>query len=181
MTGRSHLLLTAAVYLALGLHPATTPIGIAAPRLSGGPLDVPMAGLITGAAIAAAAGLAPDADRSGSTAARAGGLPTRAAAWLVQRALGHRGPLHSLAALALAWWAGWAFGPAIGVDGLGPVVAFGWGMHLLIDALTPRGVSLLWPLPLRVRIPPGLPTGGMGENLAVLLAVLACGWWIGVK
>src|SRR5437879_3124850 len=126
MTGRSHLLLTAACYLALGVHPVATPLGIAAaPRLAGGPLDLPLAGLAAGAAVAAAAGLAPDADRSGSTAARSGGLPTRAAAWLVQRALGHRGALHSLAALALAWWAAWALGPALGVDGLGPVVAFG--------------------------------------------------------
>src|SRR5438477_4409287 len=107
MTGRSHLLLTAGAYLALSLHPIETPAAtLAAPRLAAGALSQPGLDLAVGAVVAAACGLAPDADSAGSRAARAGGLPTRAAARLVQLTLGHRGPLHSLAAVALAWWAG---------------------------------------------------------------------------
>lgn len=144
MTGRSHLLLAAGAYVALALHPVATPLAtLAVPRLAAGALDVPGVELVVGAVVAAAAGLAPDADSAGSRAARAGGLPTRMAAGLFQRVLGHRGPLHSLAAAALAWWVGLVLGLALGVDGLAGVVAFGWCVHLLLDALTPRGVPLL--------------------------------------
>jgi inner membrane protein len=182
VTGRSHLLLTAGAYLALALHPVETPVGtLALPRLAAGALRVPGLDLVVGAVVAAACGLAPDADSAGSQAARAGGLPTRLAARLLQLALGHRGPLHSLAAAALAWWVGLVLGLALEVEGLAGVTAFGWGFHLLLDALTPRGVPLLWPLPLRFRVPPGLVTGGLAEQVVVLVALLLCGWWIGAK
>jgi inner membrane protein len=182
MTGRSHLLLTAGAYLALSLHPLETPVAtLAAPRLAAGALSLPGLDLAVSAVVAAACGLAPDADSAGSWAARAGGLPTRVAARLVQLALGHRGALHSLAAGALAWWVGMVLGLALDVGGLGGLAAFGWGVHLLLDALTPHGVPLLWPLPLRFRLPPGVVTGGLAEQLVVLATLLLCGWWIGAK
>jgi inner membrane protein len=182
VTGRSHLLLAAGAYLALTLHPVETPAAtLAAPRLVAGALSVPGLDLAVGAVVAAAAGLAPDADSAGSRAARSGGLPTRLAARALQAALGHRGPLHSLAALALAWWVGLVLGLLLAVDGLAGVVAFGWGVHLLLDALTPRGVPLLWPLGLRFRVPPGLVTGGLAEQVVLLGGLMACGWWIGVR
>jgi membrane-bound metal-dependent hydrolase YbcI (DUF457 family) len=116
MTGRSHLLLTVGSYLALSLHPIETPLAaLAAPRLAAGALSLPGLDLAVGAVVAAACGLAPDADQAGSRAARAGGRPTRLAAWLLQMALGHRGPLHSLAAVALAWWVGMVLGLALDV------------------------------------------------------------------
>jgi hypothetical protein len=40
-------------------------------------------------------------------------------------------------------------------------------------------VPLLWPLPLRLRLPPGVVTGSLAEQLVVLAALLLCGWWIG--
>jgi inner membrane protein len=182
VTGRSHLLLTAGAYLALALHPIETPAAtLAAPRLVAGALSLPGLDLAVGAVVAAACGLAPDADSAGSQAARAGGLPTRAAARLLQLLLGHRGPLHSLAAVALAWWVGLVLGLALEVDGLAGVAAFGWSAHLLLDALTPRGVPLLWPLPLRFHLPPGVVTGSLAEQLVLLVVLLLCGWWIGTK
>ena len=182
MTGRSHLLLTAGAYLALALHPIETPIGtLAAPRLVAGALSLPGLDLAVGAVVAAACGLAPDADQAGSLAARAGGRPTRAAAWLIQLTLGHRGPLHSLAAVALAAWVGMVLELALEVGGLAGLAAFGWGSHVLLDALTPRGVPLLWPLPLRFRVPPGIVTGGLAEQIVVLATLLLCGWWIGAR
>jgi inner membrane protein len=182
VTGRSHLLLTLGAYLALALHPLETPLAtVAAPRLSGVLPGLPGLDLALGALVAGAGGLAPDADKAGSRAARAGGLPTRAAAWLLQLVLGHRGPLHSLAAVALAWWAGTVLELVLGVAGLAGAFALGWAGHLLLDGLTPRGVPLLWPVPLRFRVPPGIVTGSLAEQGVVLAALLLCGWWIGLK
>jgi inner membrane protein len=56
-------------------------------------------------------------------------------------------------------------------------LAFGWASHLLLDALTPAGVPLLWPLPARVRLPPGITTGGLLEQVVVALGLLLCLVW----
>ncbi len=66
---------------------------------------------------------------------------------VVTRALGHRGPTHSLvvgAALTLIATIGFAISPVSWTIGLW----FGWGYlsHLLTDMITPKGCpSLLWP------------------------------------
>jgi len=178
MTGRSHLLLTGAAYAALALHPIPTPLGpISVPRL------VPGGGLVPTLADAVAValvGLLPDVDQAGSKAARLGGWPTRALAWLVQVVLGHRGALHSLVAAFVAWWLGQLVGSALGVPGLAGLAAFGWCAHLLLDAATAGGVPILWPLPLRLRLPPGLSTGGLGEHAALLGLLAVCAWWTGL-
>lgn len=60
-------------------------------------------------------------------------------------------------------------------------MGYGWAAHVLADAVTDRGVPLLWPLwRRRVRLPYGLgpATGGVGEALMVAVGLLACGGWI---
>ena len=189
MMARSHLLLAGAAYAALALHPIETPLGtLSAPALHG--LHVPYAGasldgppaLALSTAVAALSGLGPDIDKSGSAIARSVGLVTRVTAWAAQRTLGHRGPLHSAWGTLLAFVAGALLGEALGVSGLGQVVAFGWAVHLLTDAWTSRGVPLFWPLtPTRLRLPPGFATGSIGEALVLLAGLLACIWWAGTS
>lgn len=178
MKGRSHLLLTGAAYAALLVHPIATPLGSFAPPrllpLSGSPGILELSATSLGVALV---GLLPDVDRSGSKAARLGGLPTRFAAWIVQQVLGHRGLLHSLTALLIVWQVGGVGGALIGLPGLGGFLAFGWGAHLLIDAMSAGGVPVLWPLPLRLRLPPGVATGGFFEQVLLLGALGLCAWW----
>jgi inner membrane protein len=178
MLGRTHLLLSAAGYAALASRPLPTPLGgLGAPLPGGVGLESVPVALAAGTLLAAIAGLGPDLDRSGSSAARSLGLPSRVVGWIVQHSLGHRGPLHSAAAVLLVFVAGEAAGASAGVDHLGAVLAFGWASHLLLDALTARGVPLLWPLPTRLRLPPGFATGGLVERLVLALALLACAVW----
>jgi membrane-bound metal-dependent hydrolase YbcI (DUF457 family) len=133
------------------------------------------------AGVVALAALAPDLDHAGSTLARVAGPVSRALPRGLSRLLKHRGPLHSpLAALTAGVLAG-LLGARLGVTGLGPLVGYGWAAHVLTDALTDRGVPLLWPLRRRpVRLPWGLgpATGGTGEAVVVLAGLLACGGWI---
>jgi hypothetical protein len=72
-------------------------------------------------------------------------------------------------------------GARLGVSGVGLLVGYGWAAHVLADALTDRGVPLLWPLwRRRARLPWGVgpSTGGTGEAVAVVAGLLACGGWI---
>jgi len=178
MLGRSHLLLAAAGYMALASRPVPTPLGeLGAPLPAGGGLDAVPLALVAGTLLAAASSLGPDFDRAGSSAARSLGPPSRLAAWLIQHSLGHRGPLHSAAAVLLVLVVGEALGVSAGVTHLGGVLAFGWASHLLLDAMTARGLPLLWPLPARLRLPPGLATGGLVEQIVLLLGLLAGGAW----
>lgn len=69
---------------------------------------------------------------------------------------------------------------------LGPAVAIGCAAHLLGDALTERGVPLLWPLiPCRFRVG-AVDTGSQVERLLIapalvlaliVLATHSAGWW----
>ena len=178
MTGRSHLLLTGAGYAALALHPLASPLGIVtAPGLL---THTDGLSVFVGSTAAAILGLLPDVDKSGSKAARLGGWPTRLLAWLVQLFVGHRGALHSLGALLAVRWVAGAVGGAIGLPALGDLAAFSWGMHLLLDGMTAGGIPVLWPAPLRLRLPPGIATGGVLEYLALLGLLALCGWWAGL-
>ena len=94
--------------------------------------------------------------------------------------LRHRGPLHSGLAVLGAGVLAQLLGVWLGVVGLGALVAYGWAAHVLADALTDRGVPLLWPLwRRRVRLPYGIgpATGGWGEMLVVVTMLALCGWW----
>jgi membrane-bound metal-dependent hydrolase YbcI (DUF457 family) len=178
MLGRRHLLVAGGAFVALASHPINTPWGTAgAPLLN---LGEPLTGaviLAASGAVAVASALAPDIDHSGSTIARLGGPVTGVAARVIQFALGHRGPLHSLLAVAGVYLLGTWLGQALGLGGLGSVLAFGWGTHLLADAVTSRGIPALWPLRWQVRLPPSVTTGGWSEGLVAWLWLGACTVW----
>lgn len=160
MTGRTHLLAGVAAGAAL--------------------LSLRGAGAIGPGGAAAALGAAclgallPDIDHPGSLLSRGAG-PLGAAPGLFLR---HRGPTHSLAA-ALAAWAGAAWlCAARGLPAAAALAALlGYLSHLALDALTPGGAPLLWPLSGR-RV--GLPVVRVGSALEGLarLAILAALAWL---
>jgi inner membrane protein len=181
---RSHVVLAAAPYQALLSHPPPPPVVVPVLGLppSQAAADPVVAVALSVGAVPLAA-LAPDLDHAGSTLARVAGPVSRALARGLARLLKHRGPLHSpLAALAVGVLAA-LLGARLGVSGLGQLVGYGWAAHVLADALTDRGVPLLWPLwRRRVRLPWGLgpATGGIGEASVVVATLLACGGWMAV-
>ncbi len=100
-----------------------------------------------------------------------------ALSWLVRRVVSHRGFTHTIvcAALigALCVWAGERL---LGSWLPGAALAVGYLSHLVTDAMTYRGVDMLWPVPLTVHVlPPGLRfgNGGVRESLAVCAVVAA--------
>lgn len=115
---------------------------------------LPAAGV---ALLAGAASLLPDIDHPRSRAARKLGPARGAPGWL----LGHRGVTHSLLALAALAGVCWLLLPMPAAS----AVAAGYGSHLLLDALTPRGVPLLWPLGTRLRTPLTARSGGIVDLL----------------
>jgi len=124
-SGPTHALLAAAAFTGVALY-----------------LETPMPDVVSGAVVAALAGLAPDIDQRGSTASRCLGPLTWLLSWVVQSVFGHRGVLHSAAALLALCAAVWLWAPAFLL-----AVAIGYGSHLAADALTPMGLpSLLFPL-----------------------------------
>jgi inner membrane protein len=180
MMGRSHVLLGAACYVALWSHPLPTPLGpLGAPVLGGSALDgAPGMGLVGLSLVAASASaLAPDIDKAGSTAARAGAWATRLLAWSLEHTVRHRGPLHSLLALVVVVVVGNIVGLRVGVTDLGAVIGFGWAAHLLGDVDTTRGIPLLWPLRARVRPPVTFATGTWQEALVLAGALAVCLAW----
>jgi len=173
MMGRSHLVLAGAAYAALTVRPLETPYGTLAAPLLGGLTEDWAANLILSLLIAAGCGLAPDIDKVGSTASRSLGVVTRTLSWGIERSFGHRGGFHSLLAMALAYVVGDLVGNLVGLSGIGGLLAFGWGVHLLTDAWTVHGVPLFWPLTSgRVRLPPWLSTGSMLEVVMLVLALI---------
>ncbi|MDP8925269.1 MAG: metal-dependent hydrolase [Chloroflexota bacterium] len=178
MMGRSHVLRAGAGYAALAARPLETPFGtLVAPVLGGGPIPEGEDAFALSLAIAASCGLAPDIDKTGSTAARSLGIITRVLSWGIERSLGHRGGLHSLAGAALGYFLGDLLGGLLGLTGLGALIVFGWAAHLLTDAWTVRGVPLFWPLSTgRVTLPPWISTGGRME--AVMLVIALCGLFL---
>lgn len=123
-------------------------------------------------AAAGVASLLPDIDHPGSKAgSKIPIIPT-----VTRIAFGHRGMLHSLLA-AVAVGLG---GALVGGHALGMAVFAGYLAHLVGDMLTPSGVPLLWPLPLRLRVPLLVQTGGIIERLVVFPAlVVAVAFLIG--
>jgi len=178
MLGRSHVLLAAAGYAALRFRPLPPPLeGLIAPLPTGTALQNPSVAFGAGLVLVVVGSLLPDFDRAGSTIARTGGLPSRAVAWIVEHSFGHRGPLHSALAVVLVFMLGQALVPATGARDLGGPLAFGWASHLVLDSLTARGVPALWPLRIRMRLPPGFATGGAVEQLVLGLGLATCAVW----
>jgi membrane-bound metal-dependent hydrolase YbcI (DUF457 family) len=174
MMGRSHFLLAGAAYAALAVRPLETPLGtFGAPVLAGPPIPDHPTALLASLAVAALCGLAPDLDKAGSTAARSLGFVTRVLSWGIERGFGHRKGFHSLVGVALGFLLGELLGGALGLAGLGSLVAFGWAAHLLTDAWTVRGVPLFWPiLAAPVRLPPRISTGSRAEQFLLVAALV---------
>jgi inner membrane protein len=179
---RSHVALAVAPYLALLSHPLPLPVVVPVLGLSAVEAAAdPVVAVALSVGVVAVAALAPDLDHAGSTLARVAGPVSRGLARGLARLLKHRGPLHSPLAALLAGGLTGLLGARLGVTGLGLLVGYGWAAHVLADALTDRGVPLLWPLRRRrVRLPWGLgpTTGGTGEAAVVVAGLLACGGWV---
>jgi inner membrane protein len=139
-------------------------MGLAAGYLVAGPEPVMLAA-------AGVASVLPDIDHPASKVGRSVPVvPT-----VTRIAFGHRGMLHSLlAALAVGLVVA-----LVGGHNLGMAVFAGYLAHLVGDMLTPSGVPLLWPLPLRLRVPL-VHTGGIIERLLVFpVAAVAVVIWVG--
>lgn len=112
------------------------------------------------AVVAGIAALAPDIDHPQSTLGRrvmVGALVFK-----------HRGFLHSPLALALLSLACWHYLPAL----LGLVIVAGYGSHLLLDALNPQGIPLLYPSGKRFKCAKW-QTGGTVDHMLAGLALCA--------
>jgi membrane-bound metal-dependent hydrolase YbcI (DUF457 family) len=179
---RSHVALAVAPYLALLSHPLPLPVTVPVLGVPAGESAAdPVVAVAVSIGVVALTALAPDLDHAGSTLARVAGPISRGFARGLSRLLKHRGPLHSAPAALLAGVLAALLGARVGVGGLGLLVGCGWAAHVLADALTDRGVPLLWPLwRRRVRLQWGLgpATGGRGEATLVAAGLLACGGWI---
>jgi membrane-bound metal-dependent hydrolase YbcI (DUF457 family) len=126
-------------------------------------------------------GLAPDLDSHGSAITRIQGIAPagRVAANVAQAAhVRHRGPTHSLLALALLACVGFALVKLLHLPTIYPLAfCIGYAVHIASDMMTISGVPFLWPFrkkrysplprPLRLR------TGGWPEKgVLVFLAYL---------
>jgi inner membrane protein len=97
--------------------------------------------------------------------------------YLIKHITGHRGAFHSLAA---------ALGIALVLSFFLPfssqllqfkIIFYGMVSHLLLDALTPGGVPLLYPLSRRFSVPL-VRTGGILEKIAVTPACFLLNIWL---
>lgn len=77
----------------------------------------------------------------------------------------HRKATHSILAVAAIFIAGTIYFPELAVPFL-----IGYACHLLFDCFTPAGCPLLWPLPVRFRLPL-CSTGSLGDKGIRLLAI----------
>jgi membrane-bound metal-dependent hydrolase YbcI (DUF457 family) len=97
--------------------------------------------------------------------------------WLVRRVVSHRGFTHTIVCAAIIGALGvWTGERLIGSWVPGVALAVGYLSHLVTDAMTYRGVDMLWPVPLTIHVlPPGLrfSNGGVRETLAVCTVVVA--------
>jgi len=154
MTGKTHLI-------------AGLAAGEAAQYLAG---YYPGDPFFLGACLAGA--IIPDICHSGSKIGRKLPFLSR----IISLLFGHRTVTHSLFFMILAGLAASFFSISPGIR-LGLLV--GIGSHLLLDAATPQGVSLLWPLPWKVRLPVRTRTGGAAEHgffVIIVVAALFMGW-----
>lgn len=108
-------------------------------------------------AVAVTASLMPDIDMPQSTAGRIPIVPS-----LINTIFGHRTATHSLTALIIT---------SLAVKTVSPELALAWaigyGIHILLDMLTPQGVMFFWPYPAWVGTGI-LKTGGIFEVLYTL-------------
>lgn len=103
----------------------------------------------------------------------------RAVSFGLFKTAGHRTLTHSLlglAAFAVLAWLLWRAMPGPGYELFVALVA-GYASHLAADALTTRGVPLLWPAGGAVRLfPGGMKSGGVVEFVVAVFAVALTGY-----
>lgn len=81
--------------------------------------------------------------------------------------LGHRTITHSLWPVMLMYWL------VDNTHGVVMLLAIGYASHLLADAVTDSGIPILWPLPLRLKPPFTVTTGGVLEY-GIAYSLLGC-------
>lgn len=117
--------------------------------------------------LAGVASLLPDIDHVGSYLGRR--------LWFISYPLSpfvsHRGVTHSGLIVLAMITAAYYFLPEPRTSILANWVAAGitgYTAHIIGDAMTRSGVPLLWPLKYRLRLPPGIKTGSIGEGATVI-------------
>lgn len=153
MLWKTHLLIGAAAGVAVASHGA----GEQAALVSAG--------------VAGLAALLPDIDSPYSTVGRIVPIIPR----LLNTCAGHRGPFHSLLFTGL-----FTAAFAVLVHANLPLCASffaGYVSHLIMDALNPQRVPLLWPLKARVGIGIVNPCGAL-ERYVVMPAAFLCFVWL---
>jgi inner membrane protein len=94
------------------------------------------------------------------------------------RLLDHRGPTHSLLAVAIVYLFFSAILPArlAHADAIALALAAGYFSHLVADGLSPMGEPFLWPIPNRIRLVPWRRSRVKSDrdavNLPLALAVM---------
>lgn len=138
--------------------------GATAGLLIAGHADIKTAAIAAG--VSGVAALLPDLDDPHSKLGRI--IPI--ASWAVKTVVGHRGPLHSLLCVGIAYLLAVLFLHS-GYTHLNPlVVAAGYFSHIVVDSLNPQGCPWFWPLNVHIKIPL-TQTGSILEKLVVLPAL----------
>jgi inner membrane protein len=91
----------------------------------------------------------------------------------ISKTFGHRTITHSwimiLLILQLPEWIDWIYKESLSMG-----LAAGVISHILLDAATSRGVQLLYPLPIRFRLPLYTKTGSKSESTVASIIGLLC-------
>ena len=120
-------------------------------------VDASWQGVIAGIAVAGVAALVPDWINIAVPGMR------------IRGATGHRGFTHWLIMAAISSACVWMVQPH-----LAPFWLVGYLSHLVLDALTERGIPALWPLPGQISLLP-IKEGGLFDKwLGAALVVVAC-------
>ena len=186
MMGKTHLAGVIFVYGALNSF-----VPQLVPPLVVGQVAVP--GLVPGLPLAILAGMLPDIDEEHSWISNPRDrvpiigpvlqIIAQAVAFvlnrlpIIRRVIGHRTITHSglallvMGLLALRWEQHFH-----SLLLLAPLV--GYGTHLILDGLTPAGVALFWPLPVRVRFAVTFPSRGAMNSFLHLLFLAGIAWLV---
>ncbi|MCL6478319.1 MAG: metal-dependent hydrolase [Peptococcaceae bacterium] len=144
--------------------------GTAAGLLLAGHVDIKT--MAVSAGVAGISALMPDLDDPHSKLGRL----VAPASWTVKVTLGHRGPLHSLVGVGIAFVLASVFLRS-GYTYLIPMVVAGYLSHLAMDSLNPQGVPWLWPVKTHFRVPL-VQTGSILERLIITPAMLVLCVWL---